>query len=187
MIPHLSLSVGIRTRLLCVATLVYFVGHMARRINVDTVIELVSDDVSLDAIRRLTTDTRQPDPPAPDALARRDADRRFRDGATCSSSMKMASPTGRRITIRPHSPAGSTGRLYLSRHADRPDNSRRSKAPTPRSAMPPRWGRSVPARPISRFAVRQSSKLRCGPCHLASTILTPRSARSTGSGRLSAK
>jgi uncharacterized membrane protein len=31
--------------LLCVATLIYFVGHMAGRINVDTVVELVSEDV----------------------------------------------------------------------------------------------------------------------------------------------
>ncbi len=63
-IPHLSLSVGIALAFVCVATLVYFVGHMAGRINVDTVIELVSDDVN-SAIRRLTTDRRQPaQPPA---------------------------------------------------------------------------------------------------------------------------
>lgn len=47
---------------MCVATLVYFVGHMAGRINVDTVIELVSEDVG-DAIRRLTADTRPLAPP----------------------------------------------------------------------------------------------------------------------------
>ena len=61
-IPHLSLSVGIALAFVCVATLVYFVGHMSGRINVDTVIELVSDDVH-SAIRRLTTDRRQPAPP----------------------------------------------------------------------------------------------------------------------------
>ena len=44
-VPHLSLSVGILLAFVCVATLVYFVGHMAGRINVDTVIELVSEDV----------------------------------------------------------------------------------------------------------------------------------------------
>jgi uncharacterized membrane protein len=63
-IPHLSLSVGIALAFVCVATLIYFVGHMAGRINVDTVIELVSEDLH-DAIRHLTTDTRQPDPPPP--------------------------------------------------------------------------------------------------------------------------
>jgi uncharacterized membrane protein len=61
-IPHLSLSVGIGLAFICVATLVYFVGHMAGRINVDTVIELVSEDVQ-SAIRRLTTDEQQPSPP----------------------------------------------------------------------------------------------------------------------------
>lgn len=61
-IPHLALSVGIGLAFVCVATLVYFVGHIAGRINVDTVIDLVSDDVH-SAICRLTTDTRQCDPP----------------------------------------------------------------------------------------------------------------------------
>jgi uncharacterized membrane protein len=61
-VPHLSLSVGIILAFVCVGTLVYFVGHMAGRINVDTVIELVSEEVR-SAIRRLTTEKRQPDPP----------------------------------------------------------------------------------------------------------------------------
>ena len=60
--PNLALSVAILLAFVCVATLVYFVGHMASRINVDTVIELVSEDVHA-AIQRLTTDTRQPSPP----------------------------------------------------------------------------------------------------------------------------
>ena len=58
-IPHLSMSVGILLAFVCVGTLVFFVGHMAGRINVDTVIELVSEDVR-SAIQRLTTT----DPPA---------------------------------------------------------------------------------------------------------------------------
>ncbi len=53
-VPHLSLSVGIFLAIVCVGTLVYFVGHMAGRINVDTVVDLVSEDVRL-AIHRLTT------------------------------------------------------------------------------------------------------------------------------------
>ena len=58
-VPHLSLTVAIVLALVCVGTLVYFVGHMASRINVDTVIELVSEDVRL-AVRRLTTETAAP-------------------------------------------------------------------------------------------------------------------------------
>ncbi|WP_431203387.1 DUF2254 domain-containing protein [Bradyrhizobium betae] len=64
-IPHLSLTVAIILAFVCVATLVYFVGHMAGRINVDTVIELVSDEVQ-SAIVRLTTEKPQADPPPND-------------------------------------------------------------------------------------------------------------------------
>src|SRR3569833_1659758 len=53
--PHLSLSVAVLLAFVCVATLVFFVGHMAGRINVDTVVQLVSDDVHA-AIMRLTGD-----------------------------------------------------------------------------------------------------------------------------------
>ena len=44
-VPHASLTVGILLAFLCVGVLIFFVGHMAGRINVDTVIELVSDDL----------------------------------------------------------------------------------------------------------------------------------------------
>ena len=57
--PHLSLSVSVVLAFVCVGTLIYFVGHMAGRINVDTVVELVSDDVR-SAMKRLTTDDRGP-------------------------------------------------------------------------------------------------------------------------------
>ena len=61
-LKDLALSVGILLAFVCVGTLVFFVGHMASRINVDTVIELVSEDVR-HAIRALTTtDTPQPVP-----------------------------------------------------------------------------------------------------------------------------
>jgi uncharacterized membrane protein len=53
-VPHLALTVAIALALVCVATLIFFVGHMAQRINVDVVIELVSKDVR-SAIRRLTS------------------------------------------------------------------------------------------------------------------------------------
>ncbi len=57
-VPQLSLSISVLLAFVCVATLVYFVGHMASRINVDTVIQLVSEDVRL-AITRLTSDEQQ--------------------------------------------------------------------------------------------------------------------------------
>ena len=60
--PHLSMTVAILLAFVCVATLVYFVGHMAGRINVDTVVELVSDDVR-QAIDRLTVDKPSAEPP----------------------------------------------------------------------------------------------------------------------------
>ena len=63
-VPHLSLTVGIALAFACVATLVYFVGHMASRINVDTVIDLVGEDVRA-AVERLMTDRPPPIPPSP--------------------------------------------------------------------------------------------------------------------------
>lgn len=71
-VPHLALSVGIALAFVCVATLVFFVGHMAGRINVDTVIDLVSEDVRR-AIRRLMVDDAQPQAPAPPPSFWRDA------------------------------------------------------------------------------------------------------------------
>ena len=62
-VPHLSLSIGIALAFVCVGTLVFFVGHMAGRINVDRVIELVAEDVR-SAIERLTTEEAQPRPPS---------------------------------------------------------------------------------------------------------------------------
>ncbi len=61
-VPNTALSGGIVLAFLCVATLVYFVGHMAGRINVDTVIDLVSDDLH-SSIERLTTEQAQHAPP----------------------------------------------------------------------------------------------------------------------------
>ncbi len=63
-VPHLSMSVGILLAFICVGTLVYFVGHMAGRINVDTVIDLVSGEVHA-AIERVGIDVPQSRPPAP--------------------------------------------------------------------------------------------------------------------------
>ena len=54
-VPHLSLSVGILLAFVSVGVLVFFVGHMAGRINVDTVIALVSEDLR-EAVASLTLD-----------------------------------------------------------------------------------------------------------------------------------
>jgi uncharacterized membrane protein len=61
-IPHLALSVGILLAFVSVAMLVYFVGHMAGRINVDTVVDLVSGEVR-SAVQRLMVTEEQPAPP----------------------------------------------------------------------------------------------------------------------------
>jgi len=69
-IPHLSLSFGIFLAFVCVGMLVFFVGHMASRINVDTVIDLVGDEAR-DAIGRLTAEV--PGEAAPPEAFWRDA------------------------------------------------------------------------------------------------------------------
>ena len=56
-VPYAALTMGILLAFLCVGVLVFFVGHMARRINVDTEVELVSEDVR-QAIARLTSTDR---------------------------------------------------------------------------------------------------------------------------------
>ena len=61
-VPHLALSISILLAFVCVGTLVFFVGHMAGRINVDTVIELVSVEVRT-AIKTLMLSEVQPEPP----------------------------------------------------------------------------------------------------------------------------
>ena len=61
-VPHLALSVGVLLAFVSVGMLVFFVGHMAGRINVDSVIALVSGDVHR-AIQRLTADAPQGEPP----------------------------------------------------------------------------------------------------------------------------
>jgi uncharacterized membrane protein len=61
--PHVSLTVAILLAFLCVGTLVFFVGHMAGRISVETVIDLVSRDMQT-SMRRLTENgTNEPPPP----------------------------------------------------------------------------------------------------------------------------
>ena len=76
-VPHLALSVAILLALVSVAMLVYFVDHMASRINVDTVVDLVSGDVRR-AFERLTS--REPGPSRPPAS--------FWDGATIVTDVR---------------------------------------------------------------------------------------------------
>ena len=61
-VPHLALSISILLAFVCVGTLVFFVGHMAGRINVDTVVDLVSNDVRT-AIKTLMLAEAQSEPP----------------------------------------------------------------------------------------------------------------------------
>ncbi|MEZ5816415.1 MAG: DUF2254 domain-containing protein [Hyphomicrobiaceae bacterium] len=61
-IPHLSVSVSIALALICVGALVWFVDHMAGRINVDTVVSLVSRELQ-DTLRRLAQEEEGPAAP----------------------------------------------------------------------------------------------------------------------------
>ena len=54
-VPALGVTLGLVLAATCVALLIYFIHHVANRINVDTVIDLVHDDVIAD-MERLTLD-----------------------------------------------------------------------------------------------------------------------------------
>ena len=115
-IPHLSLSFGILLAFLCVATLVYFVGHMAGRINVDTVIDLVSDDVR-SAISRLTSDAPHPEPPPPAFWSNASPVIDNRRGYLQQFDDARSGRLGSRA-FHVHPAARSSRRLRLSRCAD---------------------------------------------------------------------
>jgi len=63
-VPQLGLSIALFMALLCVATLVWFVHHIASGINVETVIEGVHAEL-LEALDRLPEEPPSPAPPAP--------------------------------------------------------------------------------------------------------------------------
>lgn len=67
-VPHLAVTLGMLLALCCVAMLIYFVHHVASRINVGTVIDLVHDDLRR-GIAALTLDRPPPAPP-PEAFWR---------------------------------------------------------------------------------------------------------------------
>jgi uncharacterized membrane protein len=77
-VQHSVLSVALARSLVCVGVLAYFVDHTEGRINVDTVVSLVSADMR-SAFARLTSD--QPQTPSPPAEHRNSAvpilDKRF--------------------------------------------------------------------------------------------------------------
>lgn len=54
-VPALGVTIGLLLAGACVTLLIYFIHHVASRINVDTVIDLVHDDV-LESMERLTGD-----------------------------------------------------------------------------------------------------------------------------------
>jgi uncharacterized membrane protein len=101
-VPHLSLTIGIVLAFCCVATLVFFVGHMAGRINVDTVVDLVSDDVRR-AIARLTFDKPQPEPPPlhfwRDGVAVSDPRRGYLQHLDAASLADWAAARGTRLRL----------------------------------------------------------------------------------------
>lgn len=62
-VPGLGVTVGLVLAAVCIALLIYFIHHVANRINVDTVIDLVHEDVLRD-MRRLTLDEASAGPEA---------------------------------------------------------------------------------------------------------------------------
>ena len=62
--PYVALTVSIVLAFICVGVLVFFVGHMAGRINVDTVIEIVSNEVRA-AVARILPAEAGPDAEPP--------------------------------------------------------------------------------------------------------------------------
>jgi len=61
--PHVSLSIAILLAFLCVGVLVFFVGHMAGRISVETVIDLVSQEMQATMHMLTAAKTHDPAPP----------------------------------------------------------------------------------------------------------------------------
>ena len=61
-VPHLALTVGVLLAFLCIATLVYFIAHIAGRISVDTVIDLVATEMRR-SIRKLLAEEPEAKPP----------------------------------------------------------------------------------------------------------------------------
>lgn len=100
--PHLGLSVAVLLAFGCVATLVYFVGHMASRISVDTVIDLVRTDITA-AMRALVVERPNIDPPLDDfwdsAVAVVDARRGYLQQLDAEALAKWAAAQGTTLRL----------------------------------------------------------------------------------------
>ena len=118
-VPHLALSVGIALAFVCVGTLVFFVGHMAGRINVDTVIDLVSEDVRRAICRLMVVDAQPPAPP-PSFWQFASVVTDGRRGYLQHLDEKRACRLGSAARHQ-HPPPGAPGRLPVSRRGDRGD------------------------------------------------------------------
>jgi uncharacterized membrane protein len=105
-VPHLALTVAILLAFVCVGTLVWFVAHMANRINVDTVIDLVSSDIHA-AIARMAVDRRQPQPPSAELWEGAAAVTDYRCGylqqldTDCLADWAAANNASVRLLVRP--------------------------------------------------------------------------------------
>ena len=177
-VPHLSLSIGILLAFVCVATLVLFVDHMANRINVDTVIELVSKDVFSSVQRLTTTDEPPPMPPAAfwqDAVPVVDDRRGYLQQLDQSGLADWAAEhkTAIRLLIRrgEYVFPGAPIALVVPPVDGAADAIRRRRL----------WDRSGPARSIWNSLSISWSRWRSGRYRPASTIPTPRSVSSIGS------
>ena len=134
-VPHAALTAGILLAFLCVGVLVFFVGHMAGRINVDTVIELVSEDVA----RRDPAADRapmHPTPVSPPALNRRRR-RHCRSAPRLPPGTRRRAASGLGCRTRLHDPAARpAGRLRLPRRSRSRSPSRHATASNGRSGAP---------------------------------------------------
>jgi uncharacterized membrane protein len=88
-VPALGVTVGLVLAATCVALLIYFVHQVASRINVDTVIDLVHEDVVLD-MDRLTLEKACPKGTTP-SIGSRPQPCVFRIRGICSSVNVLSS------------------------------------------------------------------------------------------------
>ena len=100
-VPRLAMTVGMLMAIASVGTLVWFVGHIAGRINVDTVVELVSNDLD-EAIGRLTLREPPPAPPPPwiGAAAVTDARRGYLQHFDAEGLAAWAAARGVRVRMK---------------------------------------------------------------------------------------
>lgn len=79
-VPHFAISGGVVLALGCVTMLIFFVNHIANRINAETVIDLVYQDLRR-SVRQLTTET-----PSPEEQCEVNRNRRWSDGESITDT-----------------------------------------------------------------------------------------------------